>query len=764
MFSYQETTAWWTAPAAWGSFSGITASTRGSTRAETNGGTPAAGTTRQTSSSVTEQGGLSTASTSSIVSTRSSTGAPGAGGSSTLVLRSTFADTFSSNSGPGGTASGSYTRSTAKSTTSQSTSSIGWYSTITTTSSTLENRTWPSTLTLVTTTGTAPATGTTTTRTCDTFVTANESRTRTTSTAPSSGAEYTARQTYTLTTATSTVLSHAWMPLPRTVVHADGTPFTGNLLQDAIVWRARDLTASSTGGLFTDFFTLLAEAETAGTAEFVTSRVEIQATEWRTFSLSTALATYTATTGTLPATGTVTSTTVASSLDGAAWDTAEISSTTIFPGAITGSITYTLPGPITVTGYTFTRETTSYDASSQIQRGTFTDTAEVPVLVSYTWRSWDRSTTTTGSISYPVSSSTLTTVSSFSSNGWRLGTATLSSQHWQTLTTSFDSTHWDSSTNALLIGIFSSSGSSGGGANATTQSVNETVSQTWSRADFSEVIHLPVIEAGSRHEFTRYARFRERQMPRGFLGFGDGFSDTSPVHAGLTSSVFSGTGDTAFSLVASNMPRFVYRPDASVFATESCWLDGHPLSSMISATWLSDTATGPRLTASLAHRWISYGTTTSNVTSSTVTTSTAVSATYVCGVTGTISGEFFREYEPWSNTTATGIGTPILFDVASFSFGGPAGGRAGVSSVAGTAFFPAGGLSLTWESAPGMTLSSSTSTSSGEISVSLPSATNPVAFAYEEALRFSWIARSDLQLETASRHYLPAWPWNFDLQ
>jgi hypothetical protein len=764
MFSYRETTAWWTAPSAWASFTRITASTRGSTRGETNGGTPATPTSRQTSSVATEQGGLSTASSSSTVSTRSSTGPPGVGGGSTFVLRSTFGDTSSSNSGPGGTASGSFSRSTALSATSQTTSSLGWYSTSTGTSSTLENRTWPSTLTLVTTTGTAPATGTTTTRTCSTFVTADEARTRTTSTAPTSGQEYTALGTYTTSTGTSTVVSHAWMPLTRTVVHANGTPFTGNLLQDAIVWRAREITADSTAGLFTDFFTLLAEGTTAGTAEPVTSRISVHLTEWRTFSLSTAVDTFTATTGTFPATGTVTSSSIASSLDGAPWDTAEISSTTIFPGDITGSTTFTVPGPATLSGYTFTRQTTSYDGASQIQVSTFTDTAEVPVIVSYTWKSWERSTTTTGSISYPVSTTTLTTASSYSSDGWRLGTATLTSQHWQTLTTSYLYTHWDGSTNAVLNGSFTSTGSSGGGGNATTESVVQTVSQTWARTNFQEVVHLPVIQAGSLHEFTRFARFRERQLPRGFLGFGDGFSDTSPVHAGLTSSVASGSGDPAFSLVASAMPRFVFRPDASIFATGSCWLENHPISSTVSATWLSDTATGPRLTASLAHRWVSTGTTTSGVTSSTVTTSTALSATYVCGVTGSITGEFFREYEPWANTTATGIGTPILFDVASFSFGGPAGGRAGVSSVPGTAFFPAGGLTLTWESAPGLSTSSSTSTSSGELTVSLPSGTNPVAFAYEEALRFSWIVRSELQLETASRHYLPAWPWEFDLQ
>jgi hypothetical protein len=554
------------------------------------------------------------------------------------------------------------------------------------------------------------------------------------------------------------------MPLTRTVAHADGTPSTVNLLQDAIVWQPRRITADSTGGLFGDFFTLLAEADTAGTAEPVTSRISVLATEWRTFSLSTAQVTYTATTGTPPSTGTVTSTSVASSLDGAAWDTTESSSTTIFPGLITGSITYTAPGPVTLTGYTFTRETTSYDASSQIQRATLTETAGESVAVSYTWQSWDRSVTSTSTLSYPLSTTTVTTVSSYSSNGWRLGTATLSSQEWQTLTTSYSFTHWDGFTNAILIGSFSSTGSSGGGANATTENVTESVSQTWQRTDFAEVVHLPVIQAGSLHEFTLYARFRERQLPRGFLGFGDGFSVSSPVHAGLTSSVASGTGDPGFSLVASDMPRFLYRPDASVFATDSCWLENHPVSSTISATWLSATATGPRLTASLAHRWVSTGTTTSGVTSSTVTTSTAVFATYVCGVTGSISGEFFREYEPWANTTATGIGTPVLLDAASFSFGGPAGGRAGISSVPGTAFFPAGGLTMTWESAPGVTTSSSTSTSSGEMSVSLPTGTNPVAFAYEEALRFSWIVRSGLQLETASRHYLPAWPWEFDLQ
>jgi hypothetical protein len=576
--------------------------------------------------------------------------------------------------------------------------------------------------------------------------------------------EYTALQTYTTTTATSTVISHKWMPLTRTIVHADGTPFTGNLLQDAIVWRAEFITADSTGGLFADFFTVLAEGDTAGTAEPATSRISVLSTEWRTFALSSSVDTFTATTGTPPTTGTVTSTSVAFSLNGAAWDTAETSSTTIFPGDITGSTTFTAPGPVTLTGYTYTRETTSYDASSQIQRGTMVETADVPVLVSYTWQSWNRSTTSTSSISYPLSTTTDVTVSSYSSNGWRLGTATISSQEWQTLTASYSFTHWDESTNAVLIGSFSTFGSSGGGANATTESITESVSQTWDRTNYEEVVHLPVIEAGSRHEFTRYVRFRERQMPRGFLGFGDGFSDSSPVHAGMTSSVASGTGDPSFSLVASNMPRFVFRPDASVFATGPCWLDNHPISSTVSATWLSDTATGPRLTASLAHRWESTGTTTSGATSSTITTSTIVSATYACGVTGSISGDFFREYEPWANTTATGIGTPILFDVASFSFGGPAGGRAAISSFPGTAFFPAGGVSMTWESGPGATASSSTSTSSGELSISLPSGTNPVAFAYEEALRFSWIVRSELQLETASRYYLPAWPWESDLQ
>lgn len=774
MWSYQTTGTWWTAPLTWRSQENTIHSNRGSTRAQTNGGVPAPITTRASSSTYLDRLGLSTASTSSTLSTRSGTGGVPVGGGASFTLSSTFGDTSSSSTGTAGSGSGSYTRSLALTATATSTGSAGQWSTTGTTLSSSRTRYWPSTLTVETTTGIFPATGTTSTRTCSTEVSATVTEDVSTSTAPTTGPEYTTANTYRSTSTTTTgtgatttygttAISHAWLPLPATIVFADAAPFAGDLYQNALVWHPPGITADSALGLFTDFFSTLASGTAAATVDPFTSRISAASTVWRTWSLSTAQENYTETTTgtTSTATGTVLSTSVGSSLDGLAWNSTLTSSSTHFLGTLTASSTYTAPGPVTLTDYTFTRETTSHTDSSQFTRLTVTDTAAVPVSFSQTWQTWDRSYTTSSSFSYPLSTSTATTVHSWSTDGWLLGSATVSSQEWQTLTTSYSWTEWDGLTNALLIGGFTSSGSSGGGVNATTESHSATVAQTWGRTDHAEQSHLPLLAAQTLHEFTRFPRIRERLMPRGFLGFGDGFSDTSPVHAGLTSSLASGDADPAFSLIASVMPRHIARPAASIFATGPCWTEGSPFFwSSISATWLGS-ATGSRLTASLAHRWISTGTTVSGT--STLTLSSTKSATYVCGVTGSISGDFFSEYEPELYSTVTGIGRPDLLWLATQAGGGPAGGTPAVTSAAYSATFPPGALTLTWESGPGATTSSSFSTSTGELTFTLPSATNPVVFSYEEVLRFSWFRQTDLQLETASRHYLPVNPWTADL-
>ena len=773
MYSYQETTAWWTAPASWRSSSGATASTRGSTRAVTAGGVPAAGTSRGTTSHYTQQEALSTASTSSTISTSSGAGGAPAGGGNSGFTSSTFADTASAYTNALVSTSDSYTRTLPLSYTTTSSELQGQWSTTGTTVSSALTRTWPSTLTVPTTTGTPPATGTTTTRTCSTAVTGNATLTLSSSTAPTTGPEYTAPQTYVTTSTTTTgtgqsttrnttVLSHKWLALPDTVVHADASG--GHLLNNVLVWYMPGITAATSGGLFGGFFTTLASAGTPATASAITSWITTAATVWQTWSLSTAqvAATETTTGTTSTDTGTVLTTAVASSLNGSPWDSAgAASSSTLFLGTLTGSSTYTVPGPATLTDYTYTLETTSYGALSQFARATVTETAAVEVSISRSWHTWERSYTTSSSFPYPVSTTTGATISSYSTNGWLLGSATISSAEWQILTTSASWTDRDGLTNAILIGTFTSTGSSGGGANATTESVLATVGQTWDRTDREERIYLPTAFAQSDHEFARFPRFRERRMARGFLGFGDGFDDTSPVYAGLTSSVASGDGDPSFSLVASQMPRFIFRPAASIFATGPCWIEGTVYGwSSVSATWLGSD-TGPRLTASLAHRWLSTSSTVTGT--STITVTAEKSATYICGVTGSISGEFFSEYEPLLNTTASGIGRPDLYWLATQSGGGPAGGTPAIASAAVSATFPPGAISLTWESAPGATSSSSTSNSSGELTLALAAGTNPVAFSYEEAVRFSWSRQTDLQLETASRHYLPPNPWTADL-
>lgn len=774
MWSHEKISSWWTAPLTWRSQEFTIHSDRASTRGQTNGGTPAPTTTRASSSTYEEASALSTASTSSTISTRSGTGGAGAAGGTSFTRRSTFADTSSSSTGTGGSGSGSYTGFLPLTTTATSTSALGQWSTTGTTLTTARTREWPSTLTQETTTGTLPATGTTTTRTCATAVTTSVTENISVTTAPTTGAEYsvvnTYRSTSTTTTGTgqsttygSTGVSHDWLALPATIVFPNAAPSAADLLQDAIVWYPPGISDDSAIGLYTDFFTTLASGTASESVAPYTSRISAASTEWRTWSLSTRQVDITITTTgtTSTATGTALSTSVGSSLNGGPWNQTETSSSTHFLGTLTGSSTYTIEGPATLTDYTFTRETTSSTDSSQLTRFIVTETAAVAISFSQSWQSWDRSYTTVSSFSYPVSTTTATTIQSWSTNGWLLGTVTISSVEWQTLTTSYSWTEWDGLTNALLIGTFTSSGSTGTGANITTESDSANVGQTWGRTDHAEQSHLPLLEAQTLHEFARFPKIRERLMPRGFLGFGDGFGDTSPVYAGLTSSVAAGDADPSFSLIASNMPRHIARPAASIFATDRCWTEGSPFFwSSVSATWLGP-ATGSRLTASLAHVWVATGTTTSGT--SIVTTSATRSATYVCGVTGSISGEFFSEYEPELFSTVTGIGMPKLLWLATQAGGGPAGGIQAVTSAAYSATFPPGAVTLTWESGPGATTSSSHSTSTGELTFILPTATNPVVFSYEEALRFSWYRQTDLQLETASRHYLPVNPWTADL-
>lgn len=773
MFSYEETNSWYTAPESWRALSYVTQSTRRSTRAITAGGVPAGSTTRATSSSYTEDGGMSTASTNSTVATASGTGgAPAAGGNS-FTLSSTFADTHSSSTGTGGSASASFTRSVPLTFTTSAVWSAGVSSTTDATGSTAITRSWPSTLTVQITTGTAPATGTTTTRTCQTAVSAAVTESTRFSTA--SGPEYTAADTIiststtttgtgATTTRSTTALSHDFLDLPQTFVYPDASGQFAVLGNAVTAWYAPGISADTGIGLFTDFFSSLASGSNVGLVDPITSRISLYSTEWKTWSLSTSVFSGTSTTTgtTSTQTGTQLYTSVRSSLNGAAWDsTAAPESSRWFYGSITGSSSYTEPGPFTFTVWTYTREVTSYTTGNQFVRLTSTETFN-DVFLDRTWHTWQRSFTTSTTVPYPQSTSTLKVISSFSTDSWRLGSATIASDEWQTISSSFSWVEWDGNTNAPLIGVFTSTGSSGSGGNVTTSADNQTVDQTWGRTDWSHVRYSPTVRAQSDDEFTRRIRGIQRMMPRGFLGFGDNFAESSPVFAGVTSSVYSGSADPSLTIDGTFLPRFIYRPDASIFATGKCWKDGNFAWSGISATWLSDSSAGPRLTASLAQQWTTTNTSTAGT--STFTITETKSATYIVGVTGSISGSFFSEIYPWLNTMPRGIGLPDLVFLSTGTAGGPFGGVSPISAAALSLTFPPGAVTATWETAVGATSSSSTSASTGELLLALAAGTNPVAFSYEEALRFSWDAGTGLQLETASVYYLPAHPWYSDFQ
>lgn len=773
MFSYEETNSWHTGPESWRALSYATQSTRRSTRAITAGGVPAGSTTRATSSSYTEDGGMSTASTASTIATASGTGgAPVAGGDS-LTFSSTFADTYSSSTGTGGSASGSFTRSVPLTFTTSAVWSAGVSSTTDATGSTAITRSWPSTLTVQITTGTAPATGTTTTRTCQTAV--STAVTESTRISTATGPEYTAADTIVSTSTTTTgsggtttrstsAIRHAYLDLPQTFVYPDASGQFAVLGNAVVAWYAPGVSMDTGIGLFTDFFSSLASGSNVGLVDPITSRISLYSTEWKTWSLSTSAFTGTSTTTgtTSTQTGTQLYTTGRSSLNGASWDsTAAPESSRLFYGSITGSSSYTEPGPFTFTVWTYTREITSYTTGNQFTRLTTTETFN-DVYLDTTWHTWQRSFTTSTTVPYPQSTSTLKVISSFSTDSWRLGSATIASDEWQTISSSFSWVEWDGSTNAVMIGVFATTGSSGSGGNVTTSADNQTVTQTWGRTDWSHVRYSPTVRAQSDDEFTRRVRGIQRMMPRGFLGFGDGFAESSPVHAGMTSSLYSGDAEPGFSLPATFLPRCIFRPDASIFVTGDCWTEGNFGWFGISASWLSTTATGPRLTASLVHHWTSSSTGTTG-TSTTSTTETR-SATYVLGVTNSISGSFFSEVYPWLNTSPRGIGLPDLVFLSTGTAGGPFGGISPISAAALSLTFPPGAVTATWETAVGATSSSSTSGSTGELLLALAAGTNPVAFSYEEALRFSWDAGTGLQLETASVYYLPAHPWYSDFE
>jgi hypothetical protein len=735
MLTYHDSSSWHSAPETWQSISFVTHSTR-STRRAGGGGT----TTGSTTANTTIQAASSTASTSN------------AGGPSPGASFASFGDTGSTTSNAGGSTSTAYTRSTVPFSFTTSDSGIGLQSLTDTTSTRTASIAWPSTYTTTTALGTYPDTTETTTRTAATSVTGtrNESYYETTT-----GAEISSTETFLSFGASVSTQSHKFPALAATVIVPDAS--SGPLFNDAIVWvpTVTNTTADTTISLFPDLFSTTASGNQTVTVGW-SGRILQSSTVWLTYSLSTDVSTITqTTTGTASTiTGTQTSTEGVASLDGAPWNSTEAPETsTIWIGSVTGSSTYTAPGPVTLTDYTYTRQSTSWDAFSNVETVATTVTLFVAPFFTTTWNTWQRSLTASSTFSYPRSTTTASLFQSFSTNSREIGTTSISLDEWQELTTTTSWTSWDHKTNAVLNGNFTTSAAGGG----TTSNTTSIVAQTYNRTDYSEAIQQVLVSDLSIFGFdwTMGNRVWQRMLPKGIYGFGDGFATSASLFTGITSALVSGDDNTGLTL-GSGLPKFIMNPDASVFATGSCWNHGNGWSG-ISGTWVGSTAgeSGPRTTASFLHRWVSTGTTTSNVATSTVTTSSTVAATYGVSMAGHITGEFWSEYTPKQNSSDDGTGRPLF----SGFLGGAMGGLAPISSIAQTATFPPGGVTLTWETAPGATSSSSTSTSTGPITIAMPSATAPAAYSFQPALLLSWVDDTALQILTASVHDFPDYPY-----
>lgn len=553
--------------------------------------------------------------------------------------------------------------------------------------------------------------------------------------------------------ASTSTQSHAFPALAATVIVPDAS--SGPLFNDAMVWipRATNTSDDTFVSLFPDLFSTTASANQTVTVDF-SGRIFQRSTVWQTYSLSTDTIQVTeTTTGTTSTqTGTQTAESTRSFLDGGFWDPDEAPETsTVWIGSITGSTTYTIPGPETVTDYTYTRQTTTWDAFSNVETVGTTLTLFSPAFFTTTWNTWQRSITASSTFVYPRSTTTASLFASFSTNSRENGTTSITLEEWQDLTTTASWISWDNKTNAVLNGNFTTSAAGG----ATTSNTTSVIAQTYNRTDYSEVIQQALVSDLSIFGFdwTMGSRVWQRMLPKGIYGWGDGFEYSSPLFTGVSSSLVDGDDNTALTL-GSSLPKFILHPDASIFATGKCWNHGGPWES-ISGTWLGSATDqiGPRTTASFAHRWVSTGTTTSGT--DTVTTSSTKFATYGVSMTGSISGDFWSEYAPKQNSSDDGYGRPLFFGVV----GGCMGGFAPITSIQQVATFPPGGITLTWETAPGATSSSSASTSMGPITIPMPSASAPVAYSFQPAMLLSWVDDAAPQILTASVHDLPEYPY-----
>lgn len=733
MLTYHESSSWHNAPESWRSVLWVTQSTR-STRRVAGGNT----TTGSTTAATTIQAAATTESTSQ------------AGGGSPGTSAATYGDTGSTTASGGGSTSTPYTRSTAPPSVSTSSGGIGLSSLTDATSTRTATISWPSTYTTTAHLGTFPDTTETTTRTAATGVTGTRTETYYEAT---TGPEISSTETVLAFGASVSTLSHVFPPLPGTVIIPDAQG--GPLFNDAVAWvpTVTDTTADSVISRFGDFFTTTASGNQTATVNW-SGRTFQRSTVWQTYSLSTGTQQITeTTTGTTSTqTGTQTASASAASLNGSPWDEDEAPETsTVWIGDITGSSTYTAPGPVTLTDYTYIRQTTTWDAFSNVTTINTTATLFDPPFFTTTWNTWQRSITASSTFAYPRSTSTASLFPSFSTNSRECGSTSISLEEWQALTNTTSWTSWDDKTSAVLNGNFTASTTAG----ATTSNTTSIVSQTYHRTDYSEVIQQALVSDLTVFPFdwTMGSRVWQRMLPKGIYGFGDGFEITSPLFTGVSSTLVDGEDNTALTL-GSGLPKFILHPDASAFVTNSCWNHGGGWSH-ISGTWTGSTAgeTGPRTTASFLHRWVSTGTTTSGT--DTVTTSSTVSATYGVSMAGSITGDFWSEYPPKQNSSDDGFGRPYF----SGFVGGCMGGLAPISSIAQTATFPPGGLTLTWETAPGATSSSSTSTSTGPITIAMPSATAPVAYSWEHALVLSWVDDTALQILEATVHDLPEYPY-----
>ena len=790
MISRQVTSSWHSAPSAWIDYSTSIGSTGASTTARTAAGSPAGSTARASTIQRSSRESVSTESSAGTTSSTSqSSGGVSTSGSSGSHGATTNADTSSSRSDKVGTttvtASASFTRSIPRTTSTSFTEGLGVFQSSTSGSTGNAIVAWPSTFNTTLTSGTDPDTTTYTAQTCGSSVTLSRTSSFTYVPTPTSGNEYASSESaystlYSTdsdgTTFLSTSdLSHNFLPLCDTKAIADAGGGVGQIGNRAVIWwPGSAVTTTDTTALFSQIFTTLGSGTNEATAAHYT-RIGKTSRVWLTHSLSTETFTSTSTTRGTGAdstnTGSENYTSDRSSLNGSPWDTTGTGeSTQIWIGPITGESTTTAEiGTETISGVllTYTRQITGLDTDSSFTTSVSTESFQNIYSLSITWETWHRSYTTTSEFDYPVSTTTKFLYQLYSSGGWLCGSASSTSQEWQTITRTTSWTEYDELTNALLIGVFSSTAqTTATGSNTTAATTVETLTGVYNRTDWSESQMHPFVTPQSDHELTRYARFWQQMYPKGFFGFGGGFTGTDQIYVGLSSSVFSGTADPSWSLVASQMPRAVLMPDASILITGRCWLSGHTGSSTISATWLGS-ETGPRTSASLKHVWLSTMSTSTTVTSTTGTFSTTagslVSATIVVGMTGSIPGSFYSEYEPWLNTFQSGIGRPVGPGLVIGSGGGPAAGIAPSSTAAQTATFPAG--AITWTVGTGTdTTSQSTSTSTGEFTLEFSASSGAIAFSYEEALAMRWSVGDFAQFETASRYYLPAWPWFSDLQ